>query len=123
MILKHSFSFPVIAIVASAALLFPSVASAAATPTTVTIKGPQGDFHGKVKSEKTRCVKDRKVKVFKVKASGDIKIASDTSDNDGSWSVGTTGYKNGRFYAKAQKTDNCKRGISKVIKLVDGEVQ
>ena len=121
--MKHRLAYPIVAILASGVLVFPGVATAATTPTTVTIKGPQGDFYGKVKSEKARCVKDRKVQVFKVKSTGDKKIATDFSDNNGNWSVGTTGYKNGKFYAKATKTEFCKRGISKTIKLIDGEVQ
>jgi hypothetical protein len=123
MILTLKLAFPVAAVFASAALLFPSVASAALTPTDVTIRGPQGDFYGKVKSERPRCVRDRKVKVYKAKSSGDLKIATDMSNDDGEWSVGTTGYKNGRFYAKATRTDDCKAGLSKIIKLIDGEVQ
>ena len=116
-------AFPIAAIVASATLAFPGVAMAANEPTRVTIHGPQGDFYGKVKSDKASCIKERKVKVFKIKNSGPEKIASDISNNEGQWSVGTTGQKNGRFYARAPAVDGCKAGTSETIRLVDGEEQ
>ena len=54
-------------------------------------------------------------------------IASDTSDrvgDHGEWSVGNTGEKNGRFYARAARLgDLCKAGSSKTIRLVDGVPQ
>ena len=121
--MKAKLAFLVAAVVASAALTLTGVAMAAPAETTVTIKGPQGDFHGKVKSAKTSCVEERKVSVFKKKASGDKKIGSDTTGSDGAWSAGNTGFKNGRFYARAAKTNGCKAGTSKTIRLVDGEVQ
>jgi hypothetical protein len=102
-----------------------------ATPTKVTIKGPQGDFEGRIRSEDPNCLGDRKVTVFRQKGkeqdlSTDQRIASDTSDvngNHGEWSVGNTGQKNGRFYARAAKAPGCKAGSSPTIKLVDGVQQ
>ena len=121
--MKSKLAYPVAALVASAALAFPGVAVAAETPTKVTIHGPQGDFYGKVKSDKASCVPERKVKVFKIKNSGPEKIAADFSNDEGQWSVGTTGQKNGRFFAKAPATPGCLAGRSETIRLIDGEEQ
>ena len=88
--------------------------------TTVTIKGPQGDFHGRVNTREP-CRAERTVKVFKVRKGADRKIGSDTTGNDGKWSIGNSGFKNGRFYAKVKKTEECEAAKSKTIRLVDGE--
>ncbi|MGZ8637513.1 MAG: hypothetical protein ACXWX2_11165, partial [Actinomycetota bacterium] len=56
----------------------------------------------------------------------DDRIASDTSDqngNHGEWSVGNTGFRDGKFYAKVAKALGCKGDRSKTIELVDGEPQ
>jgi hypothetical protein len=96
--------------------------ASAADATQVTIKNPnsQGDFFGKVKSANPDCVDGRKVTVFKQLGAtqnprGDQKIASDTAGTSGEWSVGNTGYKSGKFYAKAAKTAECKAATSKTI--------
>ena len=80
---------------------------------------------GKVLSERARCTGDRKVVVYKQKGrhqepSTDKKIASDISErhgDHGDWNVGNTGYKKGKFYAKAKKSPGCAKGFSKTIKL------
>src|SRR5690242_4954830 len=72
----------------------------AAADTGVTIKGDNGDFHGKVLSERGACEVGRKVVVYKQKGSKqdpstDKKIASDISErhgDHGDWSVGNTGF-------------------------------
>jgi hypothetical protein len=97
----------------------------AAADTGVTIKGDNGDFHGKVLSERGACEVGRKVVVYKQKGSKqdpstDKKIASDISErhgDHGDWSVGNTGFKHGKFYAKAKKVAGCATGYSKTIKL------
>ena len=96
--------------------------ASAADATKVTIKNPnsQGDFYGKVKSANPDCLDGRKVTVFKQlgatpNRAADQKIASDTADAAGNWSVGNTGQKSGNFYAKAAKTPECKAAISKTI--------
>jgi hypothetical protein len=97
----------------------------AAADTGVTIKGPEGDFHGRVLSERSKCLGDRKVVVYKQagrqqKPSSDQKIASDISEkhgDHGDWSVGNTGFKKGKFYAKAKRSPGCATGYSKTIKL------
>jgi hypothetical protein len=93
--------------------------------TGVTIKGPEGDFHGKVLSERSRCEVGRKVIVFKQKGSRqdpsvDKKIGSDTSErhgDHGDWDIGNSGFKKGKFYAKAKRSTGCAAGRSETIKL------
>jgi hypothetical protein len=119
-------SAALLAVVITGALVMASIAGArAAADTGVTIKGDNGDFHGKVLSERSRCQVDRKVVVYKQKGrhqkpSTDKKIGSDISEahgDHGDWSVGNTGYKKGKFYAKAKKSPGCATGYSKTIRL------
>jgi hypothetical protein len=112
----------IVALVASATVALAGTAQAASV-TNVTIKGPQGDFHGRVRSSDGDCVGDRTVKVFKLRRTDKIRIGTDTSDSDGRWSIGTSGYKNGRFYARAVRSPGCKADNSKTIKLIDGVQQ
>jgi hypothetical protein len=92
--------------------------------TKVSIKGPNGDFSGKVKSEKAKCLV-RTVVVYELLGNGydpanDRKVASDTSERQGSvgvWSVGNTGEKKGDFYAYAKRKKGCKKAFSKVLSL------
>jgi hypothetical protein len=117
----------------SGALFFSGLAAASGpVATKVTIKGPQGDFQGKIFSQKKSCLGGRAVTVFKQKGanqdpSQDKRIASDTSSrvgDHGEWSVGNTGSKNGSFYARAAKVPTvCKAGSSPTIKLVNGQPQ
>jgi hypothetical protein len=113
------------AAVTAGALVMASMALARGANTGVTIKGPEGDFRGKVLSEKSKCEVDRKVIVYKQKGkkqdpSIDRKIASDISERRkdyGRWEVGNTGYKKGKFYAKAKRSEGCAAGRSETIKL------
>jgi hypothetical protein len=87
--------------------------------TKVTIKGEEGDYYGKVKSSADVCESDRTVKVYKMEGSSpspktDQVIGTDTADN-GQWSIGNSGYKDGSFYAKVKKTEFCSADLSKVI--------
>jgi hypothetical protein len=93
--------------------------------TQVTIQGGEGEYFGYVKSSnKQQCANNRKVKVYKMlgsspSPSSDKKIGSDTSSPNGDgymWNAGNTGYKKGKFYAKAGATDYCKSDLSPVIK-------
>jgi hypothetical protein len=113
-----------VAAVVLGALVMASLAFAGAD-TGVTIKGPDGDFHGKVLSERASCQVGRKVVVYKQKGkkqdpSADKKIGSDTSEkhgNHGDWSIGNSGFKKGKFYAVARKSSGCNAGASETIKL------
>lgn len=92
----------------------------AATPSKVTIKGTNGDYYGKVKSSYDYCLADRTVVVYKELGSApspktDQKIGTDTTESDGAWSIGNSGYKHGSFYAKVKKSSQCGSALSKVI--------
>jgi hypothetical protein len=123
MIKKLSAGLAAVAIFAALALA--GTAFARGANTGVTIHGPEGDFHGKVLSERAKCQEGRKVTVFKQKGSKqkpavDKKIASDISERSGNvgvWDVGNTGFKQGKFYAKAAHSRGCEVGFSKTIKL------
>jgi hypothetical protein len=124
-IMKTRFGFLLLASVVTGTILIPGQASATAAATKVTIQGPNGDFQGEIHSVKLKCLGNRTVKVYKQAGSTqapsiDKVIASDTSERNGDhgdWSVGNTGYKKGKFYARATKTPICKPGSSPTIKL------
>jgi hypothetical protein len=119
----------VVAMVAASALTFTGLATAATARTTVTIKGPDGDFHGKIKSQDAGCLGDRLVRLFSSdSADGPFERTgnSDTSELQGDvgvWSMGNTGLRDGFFYAKAKKTPDCRGGRSRVLELVNGVPQ
>jgi hypothetical protein len=93
------------------------------SPTEVTIKGQNGDYHGKVKSSNPDCLANRKVKVYKMLGDSpapktDQKIGTDVSELDGTkgvWSIGNSGFKHGDFYAKVKRTSECAGDISPVL--------
>jgi len=97
----------------------------AGADTGVTIKGPDGDFHGKVLSERSKCQVGRTVAVYKQKGkkqdtSVDKKIGTDISEkhgNHGDWDIGNSGFKKGKFYAKAKRSTGCAAGFSKTIRI------
>ncbi len=100
-------------------------AADAASKSTVSIMGTNGDYYGYVQSsDATNCESDRKVTVFKQLGSAqspktDQKIGSDTASPNGPdamWSIGNSGYKTGKFYAKAAKVPGlCKAATSATI--------
>ena len=116
-------------LIATAAVAISGVAASGATaagkaPTEVTIKGQEGDYYGYVKStNEEACESDRKVNVYKMLGSSpdrqtDLKIGSDIAQPngpDGMWSIGNSGYKKGKFYAHAPRTEQCKGDLSPVI--------
>ncbi len=115
-----------VVVVAALVLVVAGLAQArGAAETKVTIKGPNGDFHGKVKSEKGKCLGGREVTVYRLIGNGydpenDEEIASDTSERQGDvgvWSVGNTGERNGAFYALVAKSQGCKAAFSKPLSL------
>ena len=103
---------------------FAGVATAG-SKTTVSITGDNGDYYGYVhSSDAANCENDRKVTVFKQLGSvqdpkADQKIGSDTAAPNGPdamWSIGNSGYKTGKFYAKAAKVPGyCKATTSPTI--------
>jgi hypothetical protein len=128
--MKSRLVLVLVAAIAASALWFPGLATAGTeAKTKVTIKGPNGDFHGKIKSDDDGCVGDRVVRLFMSdSADGPFERTgnSDTSEQQGDvgvWSMGNTGLRDGYFFAKAKKTPDCKGGKSKVLHLVDGVPQ
>ena len=107
-----------------AALALTGTAMARGADTAVTIRGQEGDYHGKVLSERSKCEVGRKVVVYKQtgrkqKPSVDQKIGSDTSERSGNvgvWEIGNSGFKHGKFYAKAAHSRGCNVAYSKTIK-------
>jgi hypothetical protein len=83
--------------------------------TKVTIHYSGDGFFGKLKSSRGKCVRDRKVKVFKIKHGEAEKQYSDISDDDGHWDTGNSGQVSGRFFARTRKISGCKRGRSDTI--------
>jgi hypothetical protein len=115
-----------LAVVSCVGLVVAGIAGArGAAKTRVTIKGSDGEFHGKIFSAKRKCLGHRKVKVYKLRGNGydpahDKKIAVDTSDragDQGVWSVVDTGARRGNFYALTRKSPRCKRDFSKPLTL------
>jgi hypothetical protein len=99
-------------------------AAGAASKSTVSIMGDNGDYYGYVSSKNPDCENDRKVVVYKQLGSvqspkTDQKIGSDVAQPNGPdamWSIGNSGYKTGKFYAKAAKVPGeCKATFSATI--------
>lgn len=128
--MKTRLAILLVAVVAASSLTFVGLATAGTTARTiVTIKGPDGDFHGKIKSQDPGCLGDRLVRLFMSdNADGPFERTgnSDTSEQQGDvgvWSFGNTGLRDGFFYAKAKRTPDCRGGRSRVLELVDGVPQ
>jgi ABC-type glycerol-3-phosphate transport system substrate-binding protein len=100
-------------------------ASDASSHSTVSILGTNGDYYGYVhSSDATNCEANRKVVVYKQLGSAqspktDQKIGTDTAEPNGPdamWSIGNSGFKTGKFYAKAAKVPGfCKATTSATI--------
>lgn len=110
--------------VCSALALTGSAEASGPAKTTVTIKGQNGDFSGTVTSPKLhKCADQRTITVYKQKGSKqnpsiDAEIGSDTSElhgHHGEWSIGNSGFKSGKFYARAAKTPGCRASSSKTL--------
>lgn len=100
-------------------------AAEASSQSTVSIMGQNGDYYGYVhSSDSTNCEANRKVVVYKQLGATqspktDQKIGSDIAQPNGPdamWSIGNSGYKSGKFYAKAAKVPGfCKVALSPTI--------
>jgi hypothetical protein len=119
----------VTAVVASSLWIAGLASAGGSARTTVTIQGPDGDFHGRIRSESPACVADRTVRLFMSEtADGPFERTgnSDTSEQQGRvgvWSMGNTGHRDGYFYAKASRAPGCRGDRSDVLHLVDGVPQ
>ena len=116
----------VLAVAVVAVMAIASVAFAG-TKTSVSIEAQQGGFFGYVHSPKQDpCELNRKVKLYKVKRSGDVKVGTDIAQPNGpdsQWSINTD--LSGKFYAKVPATDKCDKAVSDTVHsrvaLVSGE--
>ena len=105
------------------------VADAAPKKPKLTISGPNGDFHGVIKKQvPQQCKADRTVRVYMLTDEGKQEIGSDTTElsadgKRGEWSIGNSGYKNGKFFARADGTANCAPLKSKTITVVTPDAE
>jgi hypothetical protein len=105
---------------AVAATAFAGIATAASR-STVSIAGSNGEFWGDVESpDEYTCETYRKVKVFKQlgpyqNPKFDLRIATDYATPDGSWAINSD-FRHGAFYAKAARIRGyCKAATSPTI--------
>jgi hypothetical protein len=111
----------IVTLALTGAIAMTGVAEAGTAKDKLTIKGPNGDFQGTIKAKKKKCMNNREVHVFMKTDQGDQEIGSDTSErhgNVGEWSIGNSGYKNGKFYATAGGNGSCAPLKSKTITVV-----
>ena len=85
----------------------------------IRLKNAAPAFHGKVKSESTLCVPNRKVRLFKAKRGEDDKLLGKTrTDSEGRWEILKTP-KSGVYYAKVNQFEstsyNCLADKSKKV--------
>ncbi|HEY8001526.1 MAG: hypothetical protein ACHQJ5_04560 [Vicinamibacteria bacterium] len=125
MIRKNRIGIGIATLAVSLTALTGAAGAAGAAKSTVSITGDNGDYYGYVhSSDAANCENDRKVTVFKQLGatpdrSVDQKIGSDTASPNGPdamWSIGNSGFKTGKFYAKAAKVPGlCKAATSPTI--------
>jgi hypothetical protein len=118
----------IVTLAMTGALALTGVAEAGTAKDKLTIKGPNGDFQGTIKASKKKCMKNRTVHVFMKTDAGDQEIGSDTSElnsngSRGKWSIGNSGYKNGKFYATADGKGRCAPLKSKTIAVVTPDAE
>ena len=87
----------------------PLASGAGVAKSEITIKGENGDYFGRVKSPSDYCLANREVTVYKMKGerprpATDKRIGSSTTEESGKWSIGNSGYRHGKFYARVAKS-------------------
>jgi hypothetical protein len=98
--------------------LLPAGSAAAArysTKVIVSLKTPA--FHGKLKSRKSACAKNRRVKLFRKKRGRDRLLGTDKSNAKTKWSIRIRLKSGASYYAKAPAKGNCKAAKSKVLTI------
>jgi hypothetical protein len=115
-----------LALVVLAAFAFSMIPSSAGTRarTRVTINVEGTDFSGTVRSPRPgQCADGRTIRLLKQQGgqqhpNSDNVVATDTASFNGQryeWSTGNTG-QNGRFYAHARRTAQCKADTSRTLR-------
>jgi hypothetical protein len=107
----------VVALLCGAVAMVGTAGARGKAATKVTIKYNGDGFEGKVKSSKAKCVKNRTVKVQQREGNTYETLYKDTSDSEGQWDTGNTGETHGFFRAVAKRTTDCKKGVSKTIRV------
>lgn len=126
--MKHRSPVPAVALalLAVTALGGNAGAGGSKAETTVTIQEQGGDFHGTVRSNRpNKCAQDRVIWVYKQKGreqrpSRDNRLYSDTADLNGDryeWNTGNTSANDGKYYARATPTPECKADNSKTVRV------
>ncbi|MEX2275468.1 MAG: hypothetical protein WEA10_07925 [Actinomycetota bacterium] len=117
-----------LALAAAGALALTGAASAGGNKgeTTVTIQEQNGDFHGTVRSNRpNKCAEDRLIWVYKQKGreqrpSRDNRLYMDTASLSGGryeWDTGNTSANDGKYYARATPTPDCKADNSRTVRV------
>lgn len=101
----------------AAMLLAAPVASASySTKVVVSLKTPA--FHGSLKSTRSSCTTNRRVKLFRKKSGPDRLLGTDTSNSKGKWSIPIGRLRSGAsYYAKTPAKGNCRAAKSKVLSI------
>ena len=100
--------------VAATAVLVPSAIGAGTGqtqyPTSFTkfkyeVSGGEATFEGKIDSDKSGCIPDRKVKLYRKKSGDEKKLGGDKTNNKGKFSidVGTPPLKDGTYYSEVEQ--------------------
>lgn len=106
----------VLALAALAALL-PAVSASAASssPTKIVVSLKFPAFHGKLTSPRQGCLGSRKVKLYRKKSGPAKLLGSDTSEDNGKWSIPVGKHlTSGSYYATVAARGKCKAAKSKV---------
>jgi hypothetical protein len=103
--------------VAALAALLPALASGAgknSTQVVLSLKFPA--FHGKLTSPRQACLGSRKVKVYRELNGSKKKLGSDTSEDNGKWSVPVgKNLTSGSYYVTVAARGKCKAAKSKTV--------
>ena len=69
------------------------------------VSGGEAAFEGKIDSEKSGCIPDRKVKLYRKKSGDDKKLGGEKTNNKGKFTidVGTPPIKDGTYYAEVEQ--------------------
>jgi hypothetical protein len=88
---------------AALAAAIPAAAQTVEYESKIRLKNAAPAFHGKVKSDSSMCVSNRKVRLFKAKRGEDDKLLGKTrTDAEGRWEILKTP-KSGVYYAKVNQ--------------------
>lgn len=88
----------------------------------VTLISNGGDFSGRVKSSRDKCVAEREVEVYfqggsEPDRSSDELYLSDTSEENGEWSFGNNRAGEGTYYAYVARKSGCKAATSESVEV------